>query len=52
VKHFHFFRKKLEANFGSVEKLKEQTGLEEKELYFLVPALLKLFFFITDAAAK
>lgn len=33
-------RKKLEANFGSVEKLKEQTGLEEKELYFLASKVL------------
>jgi hypothetical protein len=30
-----FFRQKLEANFGSVDKLLEQTGLSEKELYFM-----------------
>ena len=36
----NFCRKKLEANFGSVEKLLEQTGLNEKELYLMAAKVL------------
>ncbi|XP_059081673.1 uncharacterized protein LOC131879386 [Tigriopus californicus] len=33
-------RQNLEANFGSVEELVEKTGMEEKELYALVSAIM------------
>ena len=40
IKLKNFCRKKLEANFGSVEKLLEQTGLNEKELYLMAAKVL------------